>query len=303
MSQPTSINRTPWQHLYPFQSNYIPINGLNYHFVDQGDGEPVIMLHGNPTWSFYYRSLINALSGRYRTIAPDHMGCGLSDKPRLQQYDYRLQSRINDLTALIEQLGINEKMTLVLHDWGGMIGMAYAVDHPDRIGRLVLLNTAAFLPPSGKSLPLRLQIIRKGTPLAKMAVLGFNLFALSALHMAAYRKLSKAVKCGLVAPYNDWHNRMATLRFVEDIPLEPSDPSYALVRSVASRLHRLMHVPMLICWGLKDFVFDRDYLNEWRRRFPDAEVYAFADAGHYIMEDIPSVINPLINHFLESHPI
>ncbi|RLB78353.1 MAG: alpha/beta hydrolase, partial [Deltaproteobacteria bacterium] len=123
------------------------LNGLKYHFLDQGTGNPVVMIHGNPTWSFYFRNLIRELSDRYRTIAPDHIGCGLSDKPGIKQYDYRLQSRVRDLESFLEHLEIKEKITLVLHDWGGMIGMVYAVAKPQRIGRIVIMNTAAFLPP------------------------------------------------------------------------------------------------------------------------------------------------------------
>jgi len=213
------INISAFRHLYPFESHYINLKGLKYHFVDEGTGNPVVMIHGNPTWSFYYRELIKALSGNYRTIAVDHMGCGLSDKPDKNQYDYRLKSRVDDIEALIDSLELSEKITLVLHDWGGMIGMAFALRHPERIGRIVIMNTAAFLPPDGKKFPLRLRLIRDIRLFATPAVLGFNLFACSALFMASHKGLSKDVKSGLTAPYNCWKNRRATLYFVQDILL------------------------------------------------------------------------------------
>ena len=297
------INISAFRHLYPFESHYINLKGLKYHFVDEGTGNPVVMIHGNPTWSFYYRELIKALSGNYRTIAVDHMGCGLSDKPDKNQYDYRLKSRVDDIEALIDSLELSEKITLVLHDWGGMIGMAFALRHPERIGRIVIMNTAAFLPPDGKRLPLRLRLIRDIRLFATPAVLGFNLFACSALFMASHKGLSKDVKSGLTAPYNCWKNRRATLYFVQDIPVGENDPSYSIVKHADENLHKLAGIPMLICWGKHDFVFDESYFAEWQRRFPDAEVNLLSDAGHYVMEDEPEKVCMLVKDFLIRHSI
>jgi pimeloyl-ACP methyl ester carboxylesterase len=276
----------------------MPLNGLQQHYLDEGSGKPVVMLHGNPTWSFYYRRLVQALSPRFRTIAPDHIGCGLSDKPGPSRYEYRLQRRITDLETLIDLLGLKQKITLVLHDWGGIIGIAYALRHLDKIDRIVLMNTAAFLPPANKKLPLRLRLIRNIKPLAKPAVLGLNLFAVAALYMASHKGLSAEVKAGLTAPYNCWGNRIATLKFVEDIPLSPDDPSYETVKNVDENLHKLSDIPLLILWGEHDFVFDRSYLEEWQRRFPDAEVHSFSDAGHYVLEDEPEETIRLVDEFL-----
>ena len=292
------IDIESFRHLYPFKSHYMDLDGHKYHYVDEGRGEPVVMVHGNPTWSFYYRELIKSLSGRYRTIVPDHIGCGLSDKPPPSQYDYTLQSRIDDLDQLIEtQIG-SDNITLILHDWGGMIGMAYALRHPEKISRLIVLNTASFLPPGTKKIPARLYLIRNSGPLAAIAVLGCNLFAVGTLYMASRRGLARDVKDGLTAPYNCWKNRIATLKFVQDIPLGKKDPSYRIVKQAGEQLHLLSKVPMLICWGEHDFVFDLDYLDEWQRRFPDAEVHRFSDAGHYVLEDASEKIIPLIDRFL-----
>ncbi|MGB9443309.1 MAG: alpha/beta fold hydrolase, partial [Desulfobacterales bacterium] len=266
------IDISGFRHLYPFTSHYLDLNGLKYHYLDEGEGDPIVMVHGNPTWSFYYRELIKALRGRYRSIVPDHIGCGLSDKPEVSDYDYRLHSRIDDLDNLLDTLTDVEKITLILHDWGGMIGMAYALRHPEKIRRLVVMNTAAFLPPPAKRIPVRLSIIRRSGPLAALAVLGFNLFAVGALFMASEKGLSAEVKTGLTAPYNCWKNRIATLKFVQDIPLAEKDPSYRLVKQVDDQLQTLSKLPMLVFWGEHDFVFDHDYLSEWQRRFPEAEV-------------------------------
>jgi cis-3-alkyl-4-acyloxetan-2-one decarboxylase len=274
------------------------LNGLKYHYLDQGTGDPVVMVHGNPTWSFYFRELIKGLSPKFRTIVPDHIGCGLSDKPGIDRYDYLLKSRVYDLEALLNDLDIKERITLIVHDWGGMIGMAYAVKHPERIARIVIMNTAAFFPPKGKPIPMRLWLVRNVTPLSTMAVLGFNLFAYGALFMASHKGLDKAVKSGLIAPYNSWGNRIATIKFVQDIPVSKNDPSYDLVKQVDENLHKLAHIPMLICWGKHDFVFDIDYLAEWQQRFPHAAAHLFPDAGHYVLEDVPDEIMVLVKDFL-----
>ena len=278
-------------------------NGLQYHYLDEGSGDPVVMVHGNPTWSFFFRELIKGLANRYRVVAPDHIGCGLSEKPGIDRYDFRLQSRVDDLDQFIKNLDLKQKLTLVLHDWGGMIGLAAALRRPESIGRIVIFNTAAFLPPPGKRLPLRLKIIRDVNALAKPTVLGGNLFVQGALLMAPRRRLDRAVRAGLAAPYNSWNNRRATLMFVRDIPLSPADPSYALAKHVDENLYRLKHLPMLICWGEHDFVFDLGYLAEWRRRFPSAEVHSFPDAGHYLLEDAPKPILALVDRFLQRHPL
>ena len=261
------------------------------------------MVHGNPTWSFYFRELIKALSPHYRTIVPDHIGCGLSDKPDSKSYDYRLKNRVDDLEVLIQNLVVKEKITLVLHDWGGFIGMGYALRHPERIGRFIVMNTAAFLPPRGKPIPMILSLIRILRPFATLAVLGLNLFAYGALFKNSYKGLPDDVKSGLIAPYNCWKNRIATLKFVQDIHMAEKNPSYRIVKQVDDGLESFTNFPMLICWGEHDFVFDQDYLSEWQRRFPQAEVHRFPDAGHYVLEDVPEKIIPLTQDFLKQHPL
>jgi haloalkane dehalogenase len=296
-----TIDLAPFRHLYPFQSHFLDIDGLQYHYLDEGNGEAVVMLHGNPTWSFYFRGMVQALSPEYRVIVPDHMGCGLSDAPPPHRYGYRLENRVNDLESLLERLAPEGPLTLMVHDWGGMIGLCYALRHPERIGRLIITNTAAFFPPGDKGLPLRLRLIRNLAPFAVPAVLGLNLFSRAALYMAPRRRLSRPVRIGLSAPYNTPARRMATLKFVQDIPLAPGDPSYPLVRHVADHLDRLSMLPMLILWGLGDFVFDRDYLAEWQRRFPQAAAHVFSDAGHYLFEDKCDTIAPIVKEFLKNH--
>jgi pimeloyl-ACP methyl ester carboxylesterase len=289
--------------LYPFENNFLELNGFQYHYLDEGQGDPVVMLHGNPSWSFYYRDLALALRDRYRVIVPDHIGCGLSEKPAAADYPYTLQQRVNDLDALLEHLEIRERVTLVVHDWGGMIGMAYASRHPERIARLVILNTAAFHLPAGKKFPLALKICRD-TALGKFLVLRLNLFALMAARVGCKRNpMPEALRGAYCAPYDTAADRIATLRFVQDIPLQPGDPGYELISEVEDGLERFADLPMTICWGLRDFVFDHHFLKEWQRRFPRAEVHSFADCGHYILEDAKAEVIPIIERFLADHPL
>lgn len=286
--------------LYPFQSRWLDIDGLQYHYVDEGTGEPIVMVHGNPTWSFYYRSLIRGLSSEYRTIAMDHIGCGLSDKPPLERYPYRLKNRVDDLARLIDHLGLTQKLTFVVHDWGGMIALAYALRHIDRIGRLIITNTSGFFPPGGKPLPMRLRLIRNTGWFGTLCVQGLNLFARSALFMASAKGLPKPVRIGLTAPYNSWNNRIATLQFVRDIPVHRHDAGFQEVQYVDRHLHQLASVPMLICWGERDFVFNAHYRDEWRRRFPHARLVRFPEAGHYLLEDAPAAVLSQCLQFLEN---
>ncbi len=288
------------RHIYPFKSNYASVRGIKYHYIDEGSGNSVLMIHGNPTWSFYFRTLIRDLSSEFRTIAPDHTGCGLSGRPDETKYDYRLKSRIEDIESFIKDLKLTGKINLILHDWGGMIGAAYALRDPDKINSITLMNTAAFFPPDrDMKIPLRLKMIRNKGLFAETAVLGFNLFAQSALYMASYKGLSDDVKKGLIAPYNSWKNRIAVLKFVQDIPLYENDPSYGIVKSIDDNLHRLSKIPMLICWGKHDFVFTEKYLYEWRKRFPDAEIHLFENAGHYVLEDEPEKVSFTVKDFLK----
>lgn len=285
------------RHLYPFESKFLERPGGCMHYVDEGSGLPVVFVHGNPTWSFYFRDLIKSLRGGHRCIALDHIGCGLSDKPGDDAYEYVLERRVDDLEALLDHLGVESDVTLVLHDWGGMIGLACGLRRPERIGRIVLFNTAAFLLPKTKPLPWRLRLLRRG-PLGPLLVRGLNGFARGAVHMAAARRLAPDVRAAYVGPYDSWKNRIATLRFVQDIPLGPSDRSFEAANWVDENLHQFSDVPMLICWGERDIVFDRHFLDEWWRRFPNAKVHTFADAGHYVLEDAADEIVPLVGAFL-----
>lgn len=289
-----------FENLYPYKTRYFNNNGFNMHYVDKGKGKPVLMIHGNPTWSFYFRNIIDKLSKEYRTIAPDHIGCGFSDKPSDKKYKYTLENRVSDLTRFVDYLDLDGKITLIVHDWGGMIGLAWALDNLSKIDKIVITNTSGFFLPENKKFPLRLALLKYFTPFAVPAVLGFNLFSFTATFLAARTSLSKEVKKGLTTPYNSWKNRIATLKFVQDIPLTKKDKSYNIVKKVDDNLHKLENFPLLFLWGLKDFIFDVNFLNEWKKRFPDAQYYIFENSGHYIFEDKPHETALKIKNFLKN---
>ena len=286
--------------LYPFSGKYLELRGgLRLHYLDEGSGEPVVMLHGNPSWSFYYRNLALALKDSRRVIVPDHIGCGLSDKPGDDRYEYTLGNRVEDLETLLESLGVKEKVTLVVHDWGGMIGFAWAARHPERVKKLVVLNTGAFFLPASKPFPLPLLLCR--TPLGALLIRGFNAFARGAAWVGCKRRrMGPELRRAFTAPYDSWATRIATLRFVEDIPLREGDKAWALVGETQEKLALLADKPMLVCWGLQDFVFDAHFLREWKRRFPKAEVREFPDCGHYILEDAAGEVIPLAKKFIQA---
>jgi haloalkane dehalogenase len=289
---------------YPFVPQRVEVRpGLTLSYLDEGprDAAPVVMLHGNPSWSSYYRKLVLALRGSQRCLEPDPIGMGLSDKPDDDRYDYTLASRIEDLEALLEHAGVRERITLVLHDWGGMIGFGWALRHPERVARLVILNTGAFPLPAAKSMPWQLSLGRD-SKLGAFLIRGFNAFSGMAAWVGVKRRMPAAVRRAYVAPYDSWAHRIATLRFVQDIPLAPGDKAWDIVHDSGQRLAQFADRPCLICWGMQDFVFDRHFLHGFRERLPQAEVHEFPGAGHYVLEDEAEHIVPLVQDFFARHP-
>lgn len=281
--------------LYPFTPrSFQTPHDARMSYVDEGGGgrEAVLMLHGNPTWSFYYRELIQALSPEIRCIAPDHVGMGLSEKP--EDYPYTLASRIADVAALVRALGLT-KVHLVVHDWGGAIGCGLALRDPGLIGRIVILNTAAFLSPR---IPRRIALCKTKFP-GTAIVRGLNGFAGPAVWMAMKRReLTAEERAGFLLPYDRWANRVAVNAFVKDIPMSSKHESRETLSAIDHGLHRLAAHPMQIIWGGEDFCFDDGFYREWRRRFPQAEAHYLTDAGHYVLADANAEVIPLARGFL-----
>ncbi len=295
---------------YPFTPKQFEVRpGLSMSYLDEGprDGEVVVMLHGNPSWSYYWRNLVSGLSDpasekRYRCIVPDHIGMGYSDKPGDHDYDYTLQSRVDDLAALLAHLGIDGPVTLAVHDWGGMIGFGWALTHAEQVKRLVITNTAAFPLPSAKKMPWRLSLGRD-SKFGAFLIRAFNAFSSGASRIGVEKKMPADVRRAYVSPYDSWANRISTVRFMQDIPLHPGDKAWTLVESAGQKLPQFADRPAFIGWGLKDFVFDKHFLAGFTRALPKAEVTAFEDAGHYVLEDKATELVPAIRAFLERNPI
>ena len=298
LAMTTASQPTDWRALYPFASHELRVDGHRYHYLDEGQGETLLLVHGNPTWSFYWRGIVEQLRGRYRLIVPDHLGCGLSDKP--QHYPYRLANHVANLRTLVETLDLRQ-VTLLAHDWGGAIGLGAAVDMPERFARLVLFNSAAY---RDTRIPWRIAVCRWPL-LGTLAVRGFNAFARAALTMATNQPggLSPAVQAGLIAPYDSWAHRVAVHRFVQDIPLDTRHPSYATLASIERRLESLVDRPVQLVWGMRDWCFTPHFLERYRTFFPAAEVVTFPEAGHYVVEDALAQIVPAVDRFLSRHPL
>lgn len=282
---------------YPWTSNYLDVDAGKLAYIDEGpkDAPVLLMLHGNPTWSFYYRNLVKAFSDRYRVIVPDHIGCGRSDKP--ESFSYRLEDHVANVGRLVDTLGL-EDINLVVHDWGGAIGMGLAVSRPEKVKRFVVFNTAAF--PSDL-IPVSINLCRI-PGFGALSIRGFNAFVRASLSwcIADKSRRTKALVAGYLAPYDSWSNRVANLRFVQDIPMNDKHPSHSVLLRIAEGLEQFQSHPMLICWAAKDFVFNDAFYAEWRRRFPKAETHYFEDAAHYVLEDAHERIVPLMTKFLET---
>ena len=279
---------------YPPESHFVDVDGYQMHYLDEGVGRPVLMVHGNPTWSFYYRHLVDALSKRYRTIAIDHIGCGLSEKPA--DVDYNLELRIDHLTNFVRELDLQD-ISLLVHDWGGAIGLGAALRDLERYRKFVIFNTGAFPPPF---FPWRIRVCQ--TPLlGKLALQGLNLFARSALTMATERTggLTKETKQGLLAPYDSWSSRKAIYDFVKDIPTKPEQPTWQRLEIIETGIEKKLsdHSVKLI-WGMKDWCFRPECLRKFQELLPHAEVCELPDAGHYVIEDETDRVVEEVKEFL-----
>ena len=284
---------------FPWTTRHAQVGGHRMAYVDEGSGPPVLLVHGNPTWSFYWRSLLQALPPLgLRAIAPDHIGMGRSDKPSATDYPHTLARRVADLGEFVDGLGLDEPVSLVVHDWGGAIALSWAVDHLEQVDKIVLLNTGAFPLPAAKGIPWQLQAARVPV-LGPFAVTRLNAFSLGAMVMGTgQRVLPKQARQGLLAPYDRPEHRVAVSQFVLDIPTGPADPAHAVLARTEQRLPLLRDKPALVCWGMRDPVFDGVVLDHLVGLLPQAEVHRFADAGHFVLEDAADRIVPLASRFL-----
>ncbi len=291
-----NINIKPIKAIYPFNSNYLKINNYNYHYLDEGDenAPPIVMVHGNPTWSFMFRNLVHEFSSEYRMIAPDHLGCGLSDKP--EKFDHCLESHIDNLETLM--FGLNLKnITLIVHDWGGAIGMGFAVRHPQMIAKIIILNSAAY---SQEFMPFRIKLCRIPW-LDSILVKKFNLFVRAATVMTTVKALSQEVKTGYMLPYSEQSARNAVLRFIQDIPTNTEHITFERLLEIEHGLWMFREKPVGIIWGMHDWCFDHRFLERWKLFYPQAQVLELPHAGHLVLEDAHSEASEFIRKFMQNN--
>lgn len=286
MSQQWSLKK-----ILPFDSHFQSVAGYRMHYIDEGSGPVVLLLHGNPTWSFYYRKLIAALRDHYRVIAPDYIGCGLSDHPA--QKHFRALDRISQVEEFIEKLGLS-RFSLVMHDWGGPIGTAVAGRRPERIERIVYLNTTLT---ETESLPLLIK--KAANPLiGKFLTKYTKRFIKFMLSFGICHRLPKEIEAGYYYPYLTRSQRTAIWDFVADIPFNNDHPSYLDMLEMAESIKKLQHVPVRIIWGLKDPCFHRHMLGKVAKHFPAARILEIPDASHLVLEDAPELVTKTIRGFL-----
>ena len=296
-----------WRSLYPFESRYWSMPyGMRLHYIDEGPQDErlsgdsnrqpapcVLAVHGNPTWSFYYRALIEAIRLSHRAIAIDHLGCGYSSKP--QNYRYTLSNHTDRLVEFIHSLDL-QRIVMVVHDWGGAIGLGAALRCIDRIAGLVVLNTGAFVPPY---IPIRIAACRLPV-VGSWAIRHGNAFALAATRIAIHRlpHLDAEVADGLLAPYDNPANRIGIDNFVRDIPLSPLHPTYGVLQNLELNLPKLGHLPIRLVWGMKDWCFRPECLTRFQSVWPDAHTLELRDVGHYVMEEAPEEVVGQVRNLL-----
>ncbi|HEV3475746.1 MAG TPA: alpha/beta fold hydrolase [Actinomycetota bacterium] len=282
---------------FPFQPRYQQVaDDVRLHYVEDGSGQPILLLHGNPTWSYLYRRFLPPLGAAgFRAIAVDHMGFGRSDRPPGHER-YRLRSHVDNLLAFIRELDLRD-ITLVMQDWGGPIGLGAAVEEPDRVARLVIMNTWIAVLPEGIRLPFHDPFRTRG--LGEILALGANLFVEAMFAGMRPESATPLVAAAYRAPFPDYYSRVPVLAFARDIPIGDEHPTAPYMMEVARKVAELRR-PTLIAWGMQDRVLPPAILEGWRGVYPHAEVMELPQARHYLQEDEPEAITERIVAFLRS---
>lgn len=275
---------------YPFAHNYLTVDGAQLHYIDEGQGEVLLFVHGTPSWSFEFRNIIKHLSKNYRCIALDHIGFGLSDKPA--GYDYSIQNHTATLLKLINHLQLNQ-FSMLVHDFGGIIGLAAAEQIPDKISKLIILNTWCRSIQDEPEYKKMKGIL--GSPLMPFLYRYFN-FSAKYILPAAFgerSRLTPEVHQQYLKPFGNASERNGTVAFAKSLL---RDQQY--YESIGKMLSVLKNKPVLIIWGMKDAFITEKHLLWMQEQFPAAEVVKYEDAGHFVLEEKSVVAGPVIEAFL-----
>ena len=289
---------------WPFRPRFTDTAGFRQHYIDEGAGRPVLLLHGQPTWGYIYRSFVPPLAAAHRVVVPDHMGFGKSETPpdRL----YTLRTHVENLTALIEALDLRD-ITLVMQDWGGPIGIGYAVRHPERIHSLVLMNTVTGYGIAGRrDLPNPLETpwfrwIREGIPTGRTEAVLSNLGStvLSVMQIVGLERLDRVTPT-FIRAYAAAFPTPADCKGAIEFPLDLALGRIRdFVREGAAGVAALRDKPALMIEGMLDRAIPPELaLADFAGLWPKAPVIQVAGAGHYIQEDAPEVVVPALQTFL-----
>jgi haloalkane dehalogenase len=295
MTLAASLTTAPWINtdLYPYEARAHRVPAGLMRYVDVGQGEPIVMVHGNPTWSFVYRKLINALRDRYRCIAPDHIGFGQSDKP--YDWTYLPQDHAANLTSLLNSLDLSG-ITLVVQDWGGPIGLSYAVANPERVKRLVILNTWMWSVKADWYYQGFSGFV--GGPIGRWLCRNYNFFVGQVVKTAYGEKalLTPEIHRHYFDALPTPESRKGTWVFPRQII-----GSSAWLDSLWQRRANIAEKPAMLAWGMKDIAFREQELRRWQELFPKAQVTRFATAGHYVQDEQGEAIAKLIGDFMAAN--
>jgi len=283
---------------FPFASRFMRVNGYRMHYVDEGAGEPVLLLHGNPTWSFLYRKFIPPLvAAGFRVIAPDHIGFGLSERPA-REHDFSLENHIANLAEFIRRLGLI-RLTVVCQDWGGPMGLACAVLDPSNFKGLVVMNTWAWPEPSAFHSAVFPWRMMHAPVVGPYLFQRRNILVERGLYLSVvYRErfLEEALPAyRFVMP--DYDSRLLTRVFPRLIPLRPDDRSAATMRWLERSLREL-DIPALIVWGKEEIVFPAACAQRFKALMPQAKGPLWVTGSHFLQEDSPQEICGHILDFL-----
>lgn len=275
--------------LYPFAPHFLPLPAGRLHYLDEGQGDPVVMVHGTPAWSFLYRLFVRELAPSHRCIVPDHLGFGLSEKPA--DFAYTPAAHADNLTRLLDHLQLNN-ITLVVHDFGGPIGMGFALRHPERVRRVVVLNS--WLWSLGEEKTFRQASSFFSGWLGKLLYTRFNFSAKVLLKSAFYDKslLSPEVHRHYTAPLATPSDRLGTWRLAGE--LVQSGPWF---EELWEQKEKLAKKPMLLLWGVKDRLIPERFLAKWQAGFPQAKAVKL-ECGHFVQEEKPEEALRYIKPFL-----
>ncbi len=278
MATPAWLDRDAW----PYASREVSVEGARLRYVDEGSGPLVVLVHGTPTWSFEWRHVIAALRGRHRVVAMDHLGFGLSERPA--DACYRPEDHAARFRAFIAAVCPIGPMTLVVHDFGGPIALDWALDHPERLGHLVVVNS--WMWPFDEDPAMRRKARIAGSAIGRWLYRRLNA-SQRIIMPSAYgdrRRLTRAIHAQYLAVFPDAHSRELVLFALVQSLLA----SCAFFDGLWQRRERLAQVDTHLIWGMRDSAFQSDVLERWQRALPHARTTTLAEAGHWPHEETPS---------------